>query len=323
MTYAPVLVQVYTRHKHFVACIESLARCIGAEHTPLYICSDAGRDAAAQSIVDQIRQYCTTIQGFERIEVVAFDRNLGAVRSAQQALDLIFERYDRVIYTEDDNVFAPNFLQYVNSGLDYYKNNERVFSICGYCHPFRMPASYSEDVFTSHLAAAWGQGLWRDKFQSMDLMPPVGDYWSERKQWPKILSISWSELMEYVFANGAQYWDVLMGYRCMMQNRVNIFPRVSLVRNTGNDGSGEHCLSDDKFSSQIIDDGTSEFCFIDNLTPDRRIERRQADAVDFPFVYGLRLRFKRAKRTARKVVRDYVVQRPRLKSFIQRILYRT
>lgn len=323
MIYAPVLVQVYTRQEHFVACIESLARCRGAEHTALYVCSDAGRDAAAQRIVDRIRRYCTTIRGFERVEVVAADSNLGAERAARQAFDIIFERYDRVIYTEDDNVFSPNFLEYMNRSLEYYKNNERVFSICGYCHPFRIPSRYTADVFTSHLAAAWGQGLWRDKFSSMDMTPPVGDYWRERKKWPKRLSVNWSELMEDIYIRGAHYGDVLMGYRCMMQDLVNIFPRVSLVRNNGNDNSGEHCLSNDKFSSQVIDDGSREFNFIDSLAPDRRIERRQADAIDFPFTYGARLVFKRARRMARKAVRDYVVQRPRLKVFIQRIFGRS
>lgn len=318
MTYAPILVQVYTRKEHFIACIESLLKCKEAEHSTLFICSDAGRDTAAQEIVNQIRDYCTTIQGFKHVEVIAYESNLGANESGSRALNRIFEQHDRVIYSEDDNIFSSNFLEYINRGLDYYQDNDRVFSICGYRHPFPMPITYSADVFTSHLAAAWGQGLWRDKFTAIDFTPK-GDYWLDRKKWPKILTISWSELMEHVLVDGARYGDVIIGYQCMMQNMVNIFPRVSLVRNCGNDGSGEHCMAQSQFDNQIIDDGTNQFHFIDNLTPNRQIERRQADAIDFPFVYGSKLRIARLKRIMRKSIRDYVVQKPHLKTLLQKM----
>lgn len=35
--------------------------------------------------------------------------------------DFIFEKYESWILSEDDNLFSPNFLDYVNQNLEIYK----------------------------------------------------------------------------------------------------------------------------------------------------------------------------------------------------------
>ena len=47
--------------------------------------------------------------------------------------------------------------------------------------------------------------------------------------------------------------DTLVCVHLIKNNMYCIFPSVSKVRNYGNDGSGLHCLIDDKFISQEID----------------------------------------------------------------------
>lgn len=46
------------------------------------------------------------------------------------------KRFDRYISTEDDNEFSPNFLVYMNKGLELYKDDPKVLAICGYSYPF-------------------------------------------------------------------------------------------------------------------------------------------------------------------------------------------
>ena len=40
--------------------------------------------------------------------------------------------HDSYIFTEDDNVFSPNFLLFVNQGLEKYKNDAKCLAVCGY-----------------------------------------------------------------------------------------------------------------------------------------------------------------------------------------------
>ena len=40
MKYAPVIIPTMNRYNHFYACLESLERCTGSEHTDVYVALD-------------------------------------------------------------------------------------------------------------------------------------------------------------------------------------------------------------------------------------------------------------------------------------------
>jgi len=46
----------------------------------------------------------------------------------------------------------------VNEALDYYKNNNKIWSISGYCPPIEIPNTYYNDIFLSPRASSWGWG---------------------------------------------------------------------------------------------------------------------------------------------------------------------
>jgi len=280
MQLAPVLVLVYTRKKHFIDCIESLSRCRLANQTHLFIASDAAKTEADEEAVKDIRNYCAGIEGFRKVELIANEENLGVDRSFNNARAIIFQEYDRLIFTEDDNVFSPNFLEFINDGLEYYKDNAYVFSICGYTFPFQMPKKCDSDVFSSTFMSGWGFGVWKEKFLAVDFYPKHLDKSLRHK---KRVSYTLIYLMYPVLKDNSLYGDVLMEYHCLKNDMVNIFPKISLVQSHGFDGSGLNTGINPKFSSQEICSEKKVFKFIDDITIQPDIENRYIDAVDFPF----------------------------------------
>lgn len=56
-----------------------------------------------------------TIQSFKEIIILEAERNLGVVANCNRLYDYVQKQgYDSYIFTEDDNEFAPIFLEYIN-----------------------------------------------------------------------------------------------------------------------------------------------------------------------------------------------------------------
>lgn len=319
MTYSPVLIQVYDREEHFIKCIDSLTKCIGAQQTVVYIASDAAKTQKSIAPIERIRNYCKTITAFKKLILVDFAENVGNYNSFIHSKDLIFSEYDRMIFTEDDNIFAPNFLEFVNQGLEYYKDNDKVFSICGYMHPFKMPVTSQKTYFSSPFTSAWGVGWWRDKYNELNFHPK-GDYWQERRKWTQKMPISWHEIIEAVMFKDYIAGDVVMEYHCLQRGLVNIFPNISLVRNIGTDGTGSHCGINLKYSEQTIANGNEKFELDTDLNFNSVLIKRQRLSIDFPFQSGWKLNINRAKRITKKRIRDYVTRRAWLKKILKKVL---
>jgi len=294
---APVLVQVYNRKEHFINCIESLAQCRLANQTHLFITSDAPKSDKDKALVEEIRNYCANITGFKKVDIIAPEKNLGVVEIGNKAVERIFSEYDTLIWSEDDNIFSQNFLEFINGGLEFYKDNPNVFAICGYKHYFNLPHKYPNDIFASVYIAAWGFGIWKEKYQNVNFYPTEIDISTNGK---KQMSNLWYRLMIDTISNNKAYGDVLMTYHCLKHNLINIFPVMSLVQNHGNDGSGEHCAVIPGYSYQEICIGHKVFKFIDTITARSDIHKKITNAVDYPFMSS----YERMKKKGMKITRQ-------------------
>jgi len=286
MNLAPILVQVYTRKKHFTNCIESLAQCKLAEQSHLFIASDAPKNEDDMQAVDDIRKYCETIKGFAKVDVLAYEHNLGALEASKYAQQRIFSEYSSMIFTEDDNIFSPNFLEFINEGLEYYKDNPNVFAICGYKHPFKMPKLYPYDIYASACISAWGFGVWKEKYLSVNLYPKRIELSTKQV---KRYAHSFYELMLDIISKNIVYGDVLMMYHCIKNNMITIHPVISLVQNHGHDGSGEHCGINTEYFNQEICTDYRKFQFVNKINSQPNIEKRIANAIDYPFTSTTKL----------------------------------
>ena len=70
-----------------------------------------------------------------------------------QGVSEIINRYGAAIILEDDLIVSNDFLDYMQRGLAFYKNDERIWSIAGYSQPVPCLETYEYDVFLSLRAA--------------------------------------------------------------------------------------------------------------------------------------------------------------------------
>lgn len=311
--YAPVLIPTLNRYEHFKRCLESLEMCTGAEYTDVYVALDyppSEMYIEGWKRIDEYLKEKEAHNGFKSLNVTRRERNYGVCHENANLETLIKEIekiYDRHIDSEDDNEFSPNFLDFINKGLEKFKDDDRIMMISGYSYPNVAEMNYKSNVIAFRKAAAWGAGFWREKQFTYKRMGDVNyrdcilNSLKESMKLFRLRPISLNSLISMKF-RGRVYGDGLMIDCLLLENKYCVFPKLSKVRNWGQDGSGAHSgiVKEDYYSRQEID---SEHYFyykeleISNIIPFEGIDNcsilERIKTIIMPFVVLVRYLFYR------------------------------
>ena len=250
-TFAPVLIPTLNRYEHLKRCVESLSRCTHAEKTELIIGLDYPPSEKYEEGWEKICEYLPTIAGFKKVTILNRNHNLGAVENINSLIDYSNGIADRYILTEDDNEFATCFLDFINKGLEVYKNDPKVLTVCG----FNQYKLSNKEILFTYDNSAWGLGRWRDKYipSNMDTQKAISKLNTVLKiyhYYPTLLNSVINALKK-----GRTNGDTNMSCYCIAHDCYQLRPAVSLVRNWGHDGSGEHCGITDSFVKMDLPSG--------------------------------------------------------------------
>ena len=255
---APIIIPTLNRHKHLRKCIESLKKCELAANTELFISVDYPPSEKYVSGYNKVLDYLSEeITGFKKVHIIKHNHNIGPGKHSIYLQNLIFEHFDRYIFTEDDNEFEPSFLRFINENLEKYKDDETVTSICGYCHPINWSDDHNCVIRNNLFFSGWGYAVTKTHYniRKQYTWKTVFDYLHSFKN-----AISLYKANKYVFHNAVyiasrkhylaffenyqlRYMDSTMGVIQAISNSVQIVPSVSKLHNIGYDGSGVNCES--------------------------------------------------------------------------------
>lgn len=238
-TYAPIILIVFNRPEHTKRVIEALSANPLALESDLHIFSDGSRGPKDDASVQAVKNVIQKIEGFKQVYLHLRIKNVGCSSNVLTAVDTVLESYDKCIVVEDDILVAPNFLEFMNQALNYYQDNETIFSI-GAFHPFfKIPAKYPHEVYALGRNCSWGWGVWKNSWKKINLDP---------KQIRKELSDSrirkafaqHGEDTLRTFEHDPEIWDLRVSYGQWKCGLMTIFPTHSFTENIGRDGSGVH-----------------------------------------------------------------------------------
>lgn len=289
--YAPVIIPTLNRFDKFRKCLESLESCTGADKTDVYVSLDyppSEKYVEGWKKIDSYLQLKEVHNNFRALTVIRRTHNYGLKgyrRNSKVLVDDIFKTYDRFIFSEDDNVFSPNFLEYMNKGLQIYENDCRVYAICGYKNDFECKYRDNNHFANFCMVQAWGYGVWRNKYYTAEDTVTPAYYKSILFNWKKCLKLYkynpvwFGSLVKSAKSTNRHLplHDVNMSFYILNENMYAISPIVSKVRNLGYDGEATTTsLSRGKFlerakieNNLIIDkESTFEFtgdpfCFVE------------------------------------------------------------
>ncbi|MCX6232345.1 MAG: glycosyltransferase family A protein [Bacteroidetes bacterium] len=291
--YAPVIIPTLNRHVHFKRCVESLSACVHSDKTDLFIFLDYPLKDIHKEGYEIIKASLPHIKGFKTINIIEREKNFGVVDNFFESLKYVFKRYDRLIFTEDDNVFAPTFLDFVNKGLDIYKDRNDIFAVSGYNNPFPIPDWYKHEAYLRLGFVAWGVGLWREKWEKVDwlldsyneMLSNPRNYKTIKKHYQRYLP----QLLK-IKNTGVFTADGFLFLYLLHNKMYSIYPAKSRVRNTGHDGTGEHCSNDNTtYMNQPVYEKLEELYFPLNLQPDKKLMKYVLKQIQLPLMEKIKL----------------------------------
>jgi hypothetical protein len=243
---APVIIFVYNRPEHTKKTIEALAKNDLANKTEVYIFSDAAKNEKAIEKVNMVREYIDSLGDkdyFKSVHIEKAESNKGLASSVIYGVSKIIERYYKVIVVEDDLVSSKDFLQYMNEALNYYEENEKIWSISGFNIPIEIPKDYKSNIYLSYRGCSWGWATWKDRWGKVDWN--VSDY-NEFKANKKLRSrFNWggrdmSNMLDSQMSGKIDSWAIRWCYAQSKLDMLTVYPVVSRIKNIGLDGTGTH-----------------------------------------------------------------------------------
>lgn len=253
--FAPVIIPTLCRYEHFKSCLISLSQCTYANETEVFIGLDYPLKPEHWDGYNKIRQFLNEFNDkvFKRLIIIKrpYNYGLGPHGNSIQLIKDILQNYNAYIYSEDDNIFSPNFLEYINKGLQLYKDDKSIFAINGYkfFYNFRHEENnyFAENVGFS----AWGYGIWKDRqnlflkentlrFYIKGLLNPFALYRIYQNGWSRI-----NCLLRTIYKKDITAADYIYNLYMPIKKQNVIMPIISKVKNCGWDGSGENCHTED------------------------------------------------------------------------------
>lgn len=240
MTYAPIALFTYNRADHTQRAVESLLKNAEAKYSDLFIFSDGPKTPEKKAGVEENRKYIHTISGFKSISIIEREKNWGLANSLIAGITEVINKYGKVIVVEDDLILSPYFLQFMNEGLEKYKDDDRVGTITGFVPPIKdkLPETFFLKYFQ-----CWGWATWK---RAWDLL--------ETDARPLLKGLRFKKTKFDVGGGVGNYgnlycqkvglvdsWYLRYYASLFLKDKLSLYPGRSMVTNDGLDGTGTHC----------------------------------------------------------------------------------
>jgi hypothetical protein len=243
----PVIIVCYKRPIHLLKILERLKI---DEVDNLYILSDAAKNPKDKVLVDEVREIICNIKWIKP-KVKILEENHGCGKAIPLSINWVLQENERVILLEDDVVPRKYFIHYMESCLDKYENNDKVFGIFGngLILSNAIKKEYPYDAYFFPIVGSDSWATWRRAWKYYD--PDL----------KRLYEKSISEKIELViagknFAPGVlrklddptyDVWTLNWVLSCYLNHACYVYPVVAQVDNIGYDGTGVHCNTINNF----------------------------------------------------------------------------
>lgn len=270
----PIVLLCHRRPEHLGRLLTSLAKCPEAKDTALHVYSDGAADAGEAPAVSAVRERLQHIEGFGSVRVEERPEHWGLSRNVIEGVNSTLSAAEQCIVVEDDLEVSPGFLDYMRCALDFYRGRG-VGCISGYTPAVELPEAYPYSTYALRRNCSWGWATWARVWKEVDWA--VADYPTFVKDRHARASFDecgndLSPMLKRWHDGELDSWSIRFCYHLWRRGQCTIYPRRSLVRNAGADGSGSNVGSTARYDSPIAP-SLSTTDFVPGVAPDPVILR--------------------------------------------------
>lgn len=243
---SPVVLFVYNRPEHTRDTLRALSCSDFAELTRLYIYSDGPKNEYNEEELKKIKEVRDVIREKKwcgEVIIIESDKNKGLAESIINGVTEVINLYGKIIVLEDDIRVSKGFLKYCNEALEIYGNDERVMHISA--SMYDVEVSEGKETFFLKVLSCHGWATWKrawDKFNN-DALDHFTYFHSDKKRLCDFDVDGNAYFMKQLRKNvtGELKSQAVLWYASWLRNNgLSLFPKKSLIYNTGFDGTGEN-----------------------------------------------------------------------------------
>ena len=239
---SPIILFTYRRIPK--ETIKSLVKNSLVKDSELFIFSDGYKNEVDRKDVLEVRKYLKTIKDFKNITIYESEKNNGLAKSIIDGVTKIINKHGKVIVLEDDLIVSDDFLNYMNEALEFYKDDEKIWSISGYGPDMKCLKNYNENIYLSPRGSSWGWATWKDRWDSIDW--DIKDWQEFKKDKKAIEKFNFGgddmyKMLELQMLGKIDSWAIRWCYNQYIKNMYTVYPKKSKIINDGfNDNKGTH-----------------------------------------------------------------------------------
>ena len=168
---------------------------------------------------------------------------------------------------EDDLITSSNFLEFMDTSLDHYKNTSEVISISGYSFPIIF--NENTNAYLLNRSWSWGWATWCDRWEKIDWQATSYTEFSKNKKLQNQFSALGSDvnlMLKRQMEGNLDSWLIRFVFHQFQVKGITVYPSVSKVTNNGwdefasnNKGRGF------RFKTDFDQSGNLNFVFPDSL----------------------------------------------------------
>jgi len=256
---APIILFVYNRPDHTLKTLSALKDNDLADQSELYIYSDGAKKNATDdqiSKVLEVRKIIRSERWCKDVHIIESEINKGLADSIIGGVTEVVNKHGKIIVLEDDIVTSRGFLKYMNSALEVYQEDEKVMHISGFMYPYEN-RKLSETFFYPLPYPGGGWATWSRAWKHFNNDTDfLWNYFESKKLWKRFNTAGGKYFQEQLEMNRTgelKTWFVKWHGSVLIQNGLTLFPKKTLIYNSGFDGSGVHCGNTDEFNSEVVE----------------------------------------------------------------------
>ena len=251
---------VYNRPEHTYEVLKGLQR---NNISKLYVFSDGIKNKEDKKLIGKVRNLIDSIDCCDTV-IIKNKENKGLANSIVDGINYVLERHERIIVLEDDCIPSDDFIAFMEKCFDKYENNKKVMNVTGYSLPITVPENYSYDIYFSYRSSSWGWGTWKRAWKYFNRNKSILKEIEKSSNLRKKINRAGEDLIPMLknqIEGKLDSWAVFWSINIIKNDGVCINPVKSKIQNIGHDGTGTHCITNDRYKVKIVKEDINSLNF--------------------------------------------------------------
>lgn len=212
------------------------------------------------------------------------ESNMGCKIGVTSAVSWFFQTEEYGVILEDDCVPSKTFLEFCIYALDKFKDEPKVFNICG---TYYGKQTNNASIYLSTLNGVWGWATWKRSWDSIDFS--MKDFESEKFKKNTNLYFKNNKIKKWTlsyiqdeYTKTSNIWSPYLMYTKILQLSYTLTPQINLVENvglqSGANSNGKDFLELSEFTAEELN---IKAVLDKNIRP---IQNLSADLDSFTFI---------------------------------------